>query len=168
MKISIVVAVSQNQVIGSQGTLPWRLSSDLKKFKKITSGHTIIMGRKTYESIGRPLPNRTNILITRNPIYQAEGCYVVHSLEESLNLAQNQQASEVFIIGGGEIYQQALPQVDKIYLSRVNTQLEGDTFFPPLDTQEWKTIHQEAFLADDKNEYDFNFIELERIFPLIK
>ncbi len=162
MRISLVVAVSENNVIGQEGNLPWRLSADLKKFKKLTTGHRILMGRKTYESIGRPLPNRRNVVITRNPDYLVEGVEIFSSLEKALEVARSQNESEIFIIGGGEIYRQCLDYADRIYLSRVKVVLEGDTFFPELDLEEWQEIEKQEFKADEKNDYDFDFIILER------
>lgn len=155
--IKIIVAMSKNRVIGSNNQLIWKLSSDLKRFKELTTDNPVIMGRKTYESIGRPLPNRRNIIITRNTDYSVDGCEIVSSLEEALLLTNN----NCFIIGGGEIYKQSLEFADKIYLTLVNKEFEGDTSFPELG-QEWAKISRKDFDADDKNEYDYSFIEYER------
>ena len=155
--IKIIVAMSKNRVIGKNNELIWKLSSDLKRFKELTTNNPVIMGRKTYESIGRPLPNRRNIIITRNTEYSVEGCEIVSSLEEALLLTNN----ECFIIGGGEIYTQSLEVADKIYLTLVNKEFEGDTTFPELDDK-WTKISRKDFKADDKNEYDYSFIEYER------
>lgn len=155
--IKIIVAMSKNRVIGNNNELIWKLSSDLKRFKELTTNNPVIMGRKTYESIGRPLPNRRNIIITRNTEYSVEGCEIVSSLEEALLLTNN----DCFIIGGGEIYTQSLEFADKIYLTLVNKEFEGDTTFPELDDK-WAKISRKDFKADDKNEYDYSFIEYER------
>ena len=155
--IKIIVAMSENRVIGNNNELIWKLSSDLKRFKELTTNNTVVMGRKTYESIGRPLPNRRNIIITRNSEYLVEGCEIVSSLEEALLLTNN----KCFIIGGGEIYKQSLEVADKIYLTLVHKEFEGDTQFPELG-KEWATINTEDFVADDKNEYNYSFIEYER------
>jgi dihydrofolate reductase len=155
--IKIIVAMSKNRVIGNNNELIWKLSSDLKRFKELTTGHPVVMGRKTYESIGRPLPNRRNIIITRNSEYEVEGCEVVSSLEEALLLTNN----DCFIIGGGEIYKQSLELADKIYLTLVHKDFEGDTQFPEL-SKEWAIIDNKDFEADQKNEYNYSFIEYDR------
>jgi dihydrofolate reductase len=155
--IKIIVAMSKNRVIGNNNELIWKLSSDLKRFKELTTGHPVVMGRKTYESIGRPLPNRRNIIITRNLEYEVDGCEVVSSLEEALLLT----GSDCFIIGGGEIYKQSLEIADKIYLTLVNKEFEGDTTFPELGS-DWATIDTKNFEADEKNEYNYSFIEYDR------
>jgi dihydrofolate reductase len=149
--------MSKNRVIGNNNELIWKLSSDLKRFKELTTGHPVVMGRKTYESIGRPLPNRRNIIITRNSEYEVEGCEVVSSLEEALLLSGN----DCFIIGGGEIYKQSLELADKIYLTLVHKDFEGDTQFPEL-SKEWAIIDNKDFEADQKNEYNYSFIEYDR------
>jgi dihydrofolate reductase len=155
--IKIIVAMSENRVIGNNNELIWKLSSDLKRFKDLTTGHPIVMGRKTYESIGKPLPNRRNIIITRNSEYEVEGCETVSSLEEALLLTN----SDCFIIGGGEIYKQSLEIADKIYLTLVHKDLEGDTSFPELD-ETWVSIDNKYFESDEKNEHNYSFIEYER------
>ena len=155
--IKIIVATSKNKVIGNNNELIWKLSSDLKRFKELTTGHPVVMGRKTYESIGKPLPNRRNIIITRNLEYEVNGCEVVYSLEEALLLTNN----DCFIIGGGEIYKQSLEVADKIYLTLVHQEFEGDTQFPELNS-EWAKMSRNDFEADDKNEYNYSFIEYDR------
>jgi dihydrofolate reductase len=155
--IKIIVAISKNRIIGNNNQLIWKLSSDLKRFKELTNGNPVVMGRKTYESIGRPLPNRRNIIITRNSEYEVEGCEIVSSLEEALLLTNN----NCFIIGGGEIYKQSLNIADKIYLTLVDKDFEGDTSFPELG-KEWAKINQDDFEADEKNEYNYSFIEYDR------
>lgn len=156
MTISIIAAVSKNNVIGKDNKLPWHLPADLAHFKKITSGHTIIMGRKTFESIGRPLPNRRNIVITRNTGFKAEGIEVVHSIEQAMDITKDEE--EVFVIGGEEIYKLAFPFTDKIYLTRVDAEIEGDAFFPELGP-EWEEISKVENVKDENNEYDYEFLE---------
>ena len=158
--ISLIVAASTNNVIGTKGDLPWRLSDDLKRFKATTMGKPIIMGRLTWESIGRPLPGRQNIVITRQPGYSAEGCDVVASVDEALEAAG--AVPEVMVIGGGDIYRQLLPRASRIYLTRVEAEIEGDTFFPELHESEWEVVSSEAHEADEKNAYAFTFITLQR------
>lgn len=160
MSLSIIVALSENHVIGSGNQLPWKLSADLKRVKALTMGHHLIMGRKTYESIGRPLPGRTNVIITRNTTYAPEGCVVVNSLSEALSIAKDD--SEVFVFGGGEIFREALPLVNKIYLTVVHCNIEGDTHFPALDPSAWIELDRQEFKADEKNQYDYSFVTLQR------
>lgn len=155
MNISIIVAAAENNVIGKDNDMPWRLSADLKRFKKLTMGHHIIMGRKTFESIGKPLPGRTSVIITRNKDYKQDGCIVVHSLQEALQTISDE---EVFIIGGGEIYNIAFPMANKLYLTRVHVSLEGDTCIPEVD-ETWKEVEREDFQKDEKNQYDYSFID---------
>jgi dihydrofolate reductase len=161
MLVSAIVAVAQNGVIGKDNQIPWYLPADLKYFKKVTTGHHVIMGRKCFESIGRPLPNRTNVVITRDPFFVATGCLVVHSIEEALNLALENEETEAFIIGGGEIYRQSLQYWDNIYFTEVDVKPEGDIFFEPLDDS-WKLSSEEAHKADDKNEFDYIYKVFER------
>jgi dihydrofolate reductase len=158
--ISIIVALSENHVIGAGNQLPWRLSADLKRVKALTMGHHLIMGRKTFESIGRPLPGRTNVIITRNADYRPEGCQTVDSLKAAFELAKADP--EVFVFGGGEIFRDALPLVHKIYMTKVHCTITGDTHFPQLNTDEWVEIENQSFKADEKNEFDYSFITLER------
>ena len=157
---TIVVAVAANNAIGKDNQLLWHLPADLKHFKNITSGHTIIMGRKTYDSIGKPLPNRRNIVITRQTGLQLKGIEVVNSLEEALSLCKTED--EVFIIGGAEIYRQAIPLCDKIELTRVHQEFDADTFFPELDNEVWKEVCKEDRLPDEKNKFAYTFSTLER------
>lgn len=158
--ISIIVAVAENNVIGKDNDLIWHLPRDLKHFKETTSGHFIIMGRKTFESNGRPLPNRTNVIITRDKNYKAEGCIVVHSLEDALKEAK--EDSEAFIIGGGVIYEMAMPLVDRIYLTKIHHTFEGDTYFPEINMDEWKVTEERFFESDEKNKYPFTILILDR------
>nr|AIA17402.1 Dihydrofolate reductase [uncultured bacterium] len=161
MNLSIIVALSENNVVGINNQLPWRLSADLKRLKTLTMGHHLIMGRKTYESIGRPLPGRTNLIITRNRNYKAEGCVVVSSLKEALEKAKDD--AEPFIFGGGEIFREGLPMVNKIYMTRIHENIQGDTRFPELNASEWKEISRQDFSADEKNDHDYSFIDLVRV-----
>ena len=158
--ISLIVAASTNNVIGLHGDLPWRLSDDLKRFKAVTMGKPIIMGRLTWESIGRPLPGRQNIVVTRQADYSAEGCDVVTSVDEALDAAG--AVPEIMVIGGGDIYRQLLPRASRVYLTRVEAEIEGDTFFPELDDAEWELVASEPHEADEKNAHAFTFMTLQR------
>ncbi|MEA5401946.1 dihydrofolate reductase [Arcicella sp. DC2W] len=162
MKLSIIVAVAENGVIGHNNQLIWHLPEDLKMFKRLTSGHPIIMGRKTFESIGKPLPNRTSIIITKNPEFQIEGCITVHSLEEAIEAANEIEENEAFIIGGAEIYRLALPFADTIYLTEVHHVFEGDTFFPAIDKDLWEEVNRTDHDTDEKHLYKYSFVELEK------
>lgn len=157
--ISIVVATDKQGGIGKDNALLWHLPNDLKRFKAITSGHPIIMGRKTFDSIGRPLPNRTNIIITQNKDLQIDGCVIVHTLEDALKVCEGKDA---YIIGGGSIYEQAMSIADKIYLTLVDVSLEADTNFPEIDENEWNVISKEEHSKDDKHQFDYQFIDLVR------
>ncbi len=161
MQLSIIVAMDRNRVIGNNDTLPWHISADLKNFKKITMGKPIVMGRKTHESIGRPLPGRENIIITRDETYQAEGCTVLNSIDEIFEHCKD--VEEVMITGGSEIYKHTLDQATRLYLTEVHTEVEGDTLFPEFNRNAWCEVSREAFKADEKNEFDYSFILLERI-----
>ncbi len=154
--------MDDNRGIGYQGGLPWHISSDLKRFKSLTMGHHIIMGRKTWESIGNPLPGRKMILITKNRDYKAEGCDVVHSLQNALDLAQQGGEDEVFVIGGGQIFNQALPLADKIYLTHVRTITPVDTYFPSYEPCEWSIVHREMIPASEKDQYATEYLEMNR------
>ncbi len=161
MTLSIIVAAAENGVIGHNNNLIWHLSSDLKHFKNITTGHTVIMGRKTFESMGKALPNRRNIVITANKAYTAPGCEIVPDIESALQLAA--QEEEAFIIGGGTIYRAIWEKADKLYLTRVHTAPTGDISIPKVKASEWQEISREAHSADEKNEYDYTFLEYRRI-----
>lgn len=163
MKLSLVVAMDENRVIGIDGGLPWHLSSDLKYFRDITMGKPIIMGRKTHESIGRPLPGRQNIVVTRNSKFEAVGCDVVSSLKAALKLVEDEP--EAMMIGGASLYIDTLPEADQLYLTEVHAEVEGDTWFPKLDSDQWKEISRTAFSADEKNDHDYSFVVYERIVP---
>jgi dihydrofolate reductase len=160
MTISIIVAVAENDAIGFDNHLLWHISEDLKRFKSLTTGHHVIMGRKTYESVGKPLPGRVNIVISRQENYRVDGCLVANSFEEALELAKLD--SEVFIIGGGEIYKQALPITDKIYLTRVHAGFAGDTFFPELNLSEWTSESITKGKPANDDGLGYTFINLVR------
>jgi len=160
MLISLVVAASTNNVIGRDGQLPWRLSGDLKRFKAITTGKPIVMGRLTYESIGRPLPGRQNIVISTREGYMAEGCDVVASPTAAIAAAGS--AAEIMVIGGGQIYRQFLPLASRIYLTRVHADIVGDAHFPPLDDSDWSESAREEHHADGVHDYDYAFVTLQR------
>jgi dihydrofolate reductase len=157
--ISLIVAASTNNVIGVQGELPWRLSGDLKRFKALTMGKPIVMGRLTFESIGRPLPGRQNIVISRQADYEAQGCDVVQSVDAAIAVAAN--AEEIMIIGGSHIYQEFLPRADRIYLTRVQAELEGDAYFPDIDMSNWAETTSEEHAADESNDYAVMFTILD-------
>ena len=163
MNISIIVAITENNIIGRQNGLPWHLPADLKYFREKTTGHHIVMGRKTFESIGggRPLPNRTSIIITNQNDYKAEGCLIAHSMEEAISLAKNE--TELFIIGGRQIYEQSLPIADLMYITRIHNTIEGDTFFPEFSSDQWKEKESNFRAADEKNNYDMSFQVFEKI-----
>ena len=158
---SLIVAMSRNRVIGRAGGLPWRLSADLRRFKELTMGHHIIMGRKTYESIGRPLKGRKMVVITRHPERIATYAAVAPSLVEALQLSQEDDHS--FVIGGAQIYRHALPLIQRLYLTQVHAEIKGDVTFPEFPEEEWTQITRSDHLADDKNEYDYSFLVLKRI-----
>ena len=165
-QISIIVAVAENNVIGKDNKLIWHLPADMKFFKEKTTGHCVITGRKNYESIPekyRPLPNRTNIIITRQTHYKAPGAIVVGSVEQALDQAKKRGDAEIFIIGGAEIFKQTMHKANKIYLTKIFHFFEGDTYFPEIDFKQWKEIKREDFQPDEKNKYAYSFIELEKI-----
>jgi dihydrofolate reductase len=161
MNISIIVAMATNRVIGHENRLPWHLPADLQHFKQITMGKPILMGRKTWESIGRPLPGRTNIVITRDVSYSADGCVVVHSLDAALEAARD--SDEIMVIGGAEFYRQVLPRVSTLYLTLVEGEFEGDAFFPEIDDNEWCEVERSDHGPDEKNPHAYSFIRLERV-----
>lgn len=159
MKLSLIAAVADNGVIGIKGKLPWKLPADLQYFKKVTMGHPIIMGRKTYESIGRPLPGRRNIVLSRIKHFSIPGCEVVSTLEAALK--KFGETEEVFVIGGESIYKEALPFADQLYLTQVHAQVEGDTYFPHYEKSAWKEISKEYHEANNDNEYPYTFVILQ-------
>jgi dihydrofolate reductase len=160
MRVSFVVAMAENRAIGRDGGLPWHLPADLRHFKNLTIDHTVVMGRKTFDEVGRPLPRRRNVVVTRQRDWSAEGVEVVHGLDAALELVRGE--AEVFIIGGAEIYRQALPRTDRIYLTRVETEVEGDVFFPEIDWDEWRIVAEEHHPADDRHAYAMTFLTYER------
>ncbi|MBQ6584792.1 MAG: dihydrofolate reductase [Alistipes sp.] len=159
--ISIIVAIAKNGVIGDKNTLLWHLREDMIHFRTITSGHPVVMGRKTYDSIGRPLPKRTNVVITRDTELQIEGCTMAHSLTEAVEMFDSSE--EVFIIGGAQIYNQAMPLADRLYLTIIDKEYEGDSSFPEIDYNSWRQISCEKFERGEAFEYPFSFITLERV-----
>ncbi len=159
MKISLIVAMSENGVIGRGGDLPWHLSADLKRFKKLTLGHVVIMGRKTFESIGRPLPRRRSLVLSRDPAYRAAGAEVAASLEQALAMAAAED--DVFVIGGAAVFAEALPLADRLYLTLVHAEVDGDVTFPAVDTDSWRLISTERHEADAKHAYAFSFLVYE-------
>ncbi len=162
MKISLIVALSSNRAIGLDGKMPWHLSADLKRFKQITMGHPILMGRKTFESIGRPLPGRTNIIVSRNPAYSAEGCIVVESVEAAISQGC-QLADEVFVIGGSTLYKATLPIAGSLYITEINQAFDGDTFFPDFDTGDWTEVEREDVTDDTRVSFSYSFLKLQRM-----
>lgn len=163
MTISLVVAASTNNVIGRSGDVPWRLADDLRRFKALTLGKPIVMGRLTYESIGRALPGRQNIVISSQSAYRANGCDVVSSAEAAIAAAAS--ADELMVIGGGAVYRLFLPLATRIYMTRVQAEVQGDASFPPLDGGEWREVAREECQADETNDHDYAFVRLERISP---
>lgn len=167
MELAILVAIAKNGVIGRDGGLPWRLSSDLKRFKADTMGKPIIMGRKTWASIGRPLPGRLNIVVTRDPGFRAEGAEVAGSLDEAITLATVRArcmagANEICVIGGGEIYRQALPLADRLYITHVLAEVEGDTRFPPIDPDVWREVRAADVPPGEKDSHATRYTVYER------
>jgi dihydrofolate reductase len=166
MKISLVVAMADNYVIGRDNGLPWRLSSDLKRFKALTIGKPVVMGRKCYESIGKPLPGRPNIVITRDKSYHADGVTVANSYDEAIALATAEAgqigADEIAVIGGGEIYRLAMERADILHVTHINAVIEGDTWFPPIDPVIWRPVHEEAIPAGEKDQYSTKFVSYAR------
>ena len=166
MRIALIWAMARNGVIGRDNKLPWYLPEDLKYFKRVTTGKPVIMGRKTYDSIGRPLPNRTNIVVTRDASLQLPGVKVVTSLEDALDLARAESVirdvDEGIVMGGAEIYAQALPLADRLYVTLVHAEVEGDAVFPPIDLDEYQELAREDFKAEGPNPYDYSFVVYER------
>ena len=163
MIVSAIAAMSKNRVIGVENDLPWHLPADMKYFMRTTRGHHVIMGRKTFESMGVPLKNRTNIVITRDAYYTASGILVAHSLHEALQMAENSEKEEIFIIGGAEIYKLSLPVLDRIYLTEIDLEVEGgDAFFPEFESASWHLVHEERNEPDEKNHYTYTFKIFEK------
>lgn len=163
MIVSLIVAADEDNGIGKNNELLCHLPNDLKYFKQKTSGHHIVMGRKTYESIGRPLPNRVNLVVSRDSSYKAEGCITVNSLIDSIDYARMHNETELFITGGGSIYTQALTTANRVYLTRIHAHLNADTFFPHMDEKDWRCVSSESHQTDDKHAHRFTFQVFERI-----
>ena len=161
MRLSIIAAMSANRVIGSHNDLPWRLPADLKRFKSLTMGHHLIMGRKTFESIGQPLPGRTTVVITHQTGYAPEGVLVAHSVEQALQMAAGDD--EVFVAGGAQIYQLLFPRADRLYLTSIHEEFEGDTDFPEFEESDWQLNSEEKHEPDEKNLYPYTFLIYERL-----
>lgn len=158
--ICYIVAMDRNRVIGKDNNMPWHLPADLAHFKKVTTGHTVVMGRKTYESIGRPLPNRKNVILTTNTSYEAPGCTIVHTKEEIDRLCKKEQ--KCFIIGGSELYHLFLSEADRLYVTVIDEAFVGDTYFPEIDHAKWKMISSETGMVDEKNKYPHEYRIYER------
>lgn len=167
MKICLIAALAQNRVVGINNQLPWHLPEDLKYFRRTTTGKTVIMGRKTYESIGRPLPNRSNIVVSANPECKIEHVQVVNSLGAALELAENisliNGVDEIMVIGGATLYAAALPMADRLYLTHVHAEVEGDAYFPEVDFSAWREITREDFVASENNPYAYSFVVYDKI-----
>lgn len=168
MIVSAIVACDRNRLIGLENAIPWHLSGDLKFFKKTTLGHHILMGRKSFLSIGRPLPKRSNVVISRDPFFAASGCQVAHSIEEGLSLALDQGEDEAFIIGGAQIFDQSIQYWDRLYLTLVDAQIsylpeQNPVFFPKLDFEKWQEKDKQRFPADEKNDYPYTICIYDRI-----
>ena len=161
--ITIIAAIGLNNELGKDNDLIWHLPADLKRFKKVTTGHAIIMGRNTFESIGKPLPNRRSIIITRNTSYKIEGCEVVHSLEDAIKLIQDQE--HAFIIGGAQIYNESINKnlVDQLVITEVHQNFDADVFFPAIDDSIWKEVSRASFSSDEKNKYNYSFVTYKKL-----
>ncbi len=162
MTVSLVVAAAENNAIGKNNQLLWHLPNDLKFFKNITWGMVVVMGRRTYESVNKPLPGRVNIVITRQADWKAEGTITAADIKDALKKAEATNCKEILVIGGGEIYKQAMPVADKIYITRVHATLEGDTFFPEINEAEWKLTSNDDFEKDEKHQYSYSFQTWEK------
>lgn len=159
-RISIIVAMAQDRTIGINNTLPWRCPEDLKHFKALTMGHHMIMGRKTFDSIGKPLPGRTTVVVTRNPALKIDGCIVVHSLDEAVKSCAGDE--ELFIVGGAELYSQALPLADKLYLTEIQQQIKGDAHFPDFNKSEWREIERNSHKQESPQPLNYHFVTYQR------
>ncbi len=162
MIVSIIVAKAENNVIGKDNQLIWHLPEDMKFFRKMTTGHHVAMGRKTFESLGKPLSNRINYVITRNKSYDQEGVIVVYDIEEAIEKARLKGADELFILGGGEIYRQSLALADRLVITEVKTTVEGDTYFPEFEKSDWKEVSRDEHPSDDRHAYDYAFVIYEK------
>ena len=162
MKITLIAAVAENRVIGLAGTLPWRLPQDLKRFKRLTLGHAVLMGRRTFESLAGPLPDRRMIVLTRRRGWRPQGAEVARSLDEALELAKRGGEQELFVIGGAAVFAEALPRADRMYLTLVHATVKGDTLFPEFDEAQWELVEEERHEADERHAYPFTFRTYER------
>ena len=165
MEIAMIAAVAENGVIGKDNDLVWSLPDDMKYLMNTTKDHFILLGRKNYESLPpkfRPLPNRTNVVITRQPAFQLDNAFVVHSLKEAIDLCKKENQEKIFVIGGGQIYEQALPQTDTLYITEIHHSFDGDTFFPDYDKNEWKEVSREHHEKDERHKYSFDFVVYKR------
>ncbi|MFZ1808726.1 MAG: dihydrofolate reductase [Cyclobacteriaceae bacterium] len=165
MTISLIAALAQNRVIGKENDLPWRLPDDMKYFMQTTSGHHVLMGRKNYDSLPdkfKPLPNRTNIVVTRQSNFEAVGCTIVSSIEQGIEIASKNKEEELFVIGGAQIYKQSLERADYLYLTEINAEIEGDTFFPEIDPAKWSEVSRKPHAIDEKHRYSFDFVIYKR------
>jgi dihydrofolate reductase len=160
MIISIIAAMDKNRLIGKDNRIPWRLPADMRRFRRMTLGKPVVMGRRTFESLGKPLKKRINVVLTRNHDYQAEGCIVVHSIEEVLDVVKDHQ--EVMICGGAPIYAQFLPRADRLYLTRIHDCFEGDVYFPAFNLDEWQEIERIDYQPDENNPYPYSFLSLQK------
>lgn len=161
MRVSVIAAMAQNRVIGINNTLPWRLPEDLKHFKALTMGHHIVMGRKTYESIGKPLPGRTTVIVTRSPDYAIPGCLVAHSVEAALAACQDDD--EIFFVGGAELYRQVLPRADRLYLTEIQRPFEGDARFPEFSADQWREKGRDRRKVDEPDGLEYHFVVYDRV-----
>lgn len=168
MKVAVIAALAKNRVIGANNTLPWRLPADMAKFKQLTVGRACVQGRKTFESIGRPLPNRLNIIVSRDPEFKASGCLVAGSLPAALDTARDApdgavaQRDTIFVCGGAALYAEAIPMADILYLTHVDAEVDGDAWFPEFDESQWEVVSKELHKKDEKNAYDFTFVTYAR------
>jgi dihydrofolate reductase len=161
MTVTLIAAIAKNRVIGKDGDLPWRLPADFRHFKRTTVGHPLIMGRRTFESLGKPLPDRTNIVVTRNRDYRPEGAVVVASFDEAMRVARSEN-EDIFIGGGEEVFRHFLSTADRMILTWIDEEFEGDTFFPPFDEREWRVVRREEHEPDEKNPHRYEFVWYER------
>ncbi|TDF94066.1 dihydrofolate reductase [Paenibacillus piri] len=163
MTISMIFAMDERRGIGIDNKIPWRLPEDMAFFRKTTNGHTVLMGRKTYESIGKPLPKRHNVILTRDSGFKADGCEVVHSVDEALKRYAGVPDEELFIMGGAEVYSLFMPHADKLYITEIAHSFEADTFMPEIDAAQWKAVSRTTGVKDEKNRYDYEFVTYERV-----
>ena len=164
-RLALIAAMTRDRVIGRQNSLPWRLPADMRRFRELTTGHPVLMGRKTFESLGRPLPNRTNIVLTSDRSYAGPGCVAAHSLDQAIAIATKhltQDRPEIFVIGGENLYRQTLVRANRLYLTQIEATIDGDAWFPEFAQEAWEVLARETRLADEKNAYDCVFLTLER------